>query len=179
MVEETKKIKVLEIGYGKSQYIGIYNGKENEEVIHLDKINLPHVDVVCDVDKKKIPFSSNKFDGVYIIDVLHHIDNVIHVIEECHRVLKPKGKLLINSPHYTSFNAYRDLMAKHFFTRFSMDYFKKDNKLNFYSKARFKISCTLKPSGIGKFIPSFIRNKVCLFVNGLIDEVCFDMRAEK
>ena len=174
MMEEIK-IKVLEIGSGKNYYVG----KENEEVIHLDKIRLPHVEVVCDVNKEKLPFNADSFDCVYMDNVLHLLDDTIKIIEECYRVLKPGGKLIIKVPHYSSFNAYRDLLAKHHFTRFSMDYFKKDNSLNFYSNARFKVEYELKPSGVGKFLPQFIRNKLCFFINGLIDEILFEMRAEK
>ncbi len=175
MVEEIKKIKVLEIGAGKD----CYANKGDEEVIHLDRVRLPHVEVVCDVNKEKLPFNADSFDSIYMDNVLHLLDDTIKIVEECYRVLKPEGKLIITVPHYSSFNAYRDLLVKHHFTRFSMDYFKKDNNLNFYSNARFKVKYELKPSGIGKFLPSFIRDKLCFFINGLIDEICFEMVTEK
>jgi SAM-dependent methyltransferase len=168
-----EKVKVLDIGYGKTRYTGIY--KSNEDITYLDKEKLPHVDILCDINKNKIPLKDNQFDLIYIRDVLHHVDNIIEALEECHRILKKGGKIIINVPHYTSFNAYRDMLAKHFMTRFSMDYFKKDNKLNFYTKARFNVKCILKPSGYGKILPRFIRNRLCFILNGLIDEIIFEL----
>jgi len=49
--------------------------------------------------------------------VLEHLDDVVKVIEECYRILKPKGILDIYVPYYKSKKAFRDPTHKHFLLR--------------------------------------------------------------
>jgi SAM-dependent methyltransferase len=54
-------------------------------------------------DGEMIPFEDNAFDIVFIANVLHHIDRArhLHIIQECHRILKNTGRLYIfeHNPH--------------------------------------------------------------------------------
>ena len=40
------------------------------------------------------PFASNSFDFIVTIGCLHHTGNMAHAIAECHRILRPGGKLI-------------------------------------------------------------------------------------
>lgn len=54
-----------------------------------------------------IPFESASFDAVYSLGVLHHTDNTVRCLSECHRVLRPGGELLLGLYHtYSFFHAY-------------------------------------------------------------------------
>lgn len=56
-------------------------------------------------DMHNLPFKSNGFDCVVINHVLEHSKNPLSVIDEIHRVLKSKGKLIIGVPNYGSFQS--------------------------------------------------------------------------
>ncbi len=43
----------------------------------------------------KIPFPSNKFDYIFLVDVLQHVPELEKSVKELNRVLKPKGTLII------------------------------------------------------------------------------------
>ena len=47
----------------------------------------------------QLPFEDGMFDGVVVIDMLEHLEDDARLIAECHRVLKPAGRLIINVPH--------------------------------------------------------------------------------
>ena len=58
-----------------------------------------------------IPFADNSFDLVYCFGVLHHTDDTVRSISECHRVLKPGGELLLGMYHrFSLFHAYTVLV---------------------------------------------------------------------
>lgn len=47
----------------------------------------------------QLPFKDGEFDVVVIVDMLEHLPNDYGFIKECHRVLKPAGRLIVNVPH--------------------------------------------------------------------------------
>ncbi len=47
----------------------------------------------------KLPFADGTFDAVVIIDMLEHLHEDYQFVAECHRVLKPTGRLIVNVPH--------------------------------------------------------------------------------
>jgi ubiquinone/menaquinone biosynthesis C-methylase UbiE len=54
-----------------------------------------------------IPFESGSFDVVYCFGVLHHTDNTVRCLSECHRVLKAGGELILGLYHtFSFFHAY-------------------------------------------------------------------------
>lgn len=48
----------------------------------------------------ELPFEDGLFDKVVIIDMLEHLEADGEFVEECHRVLRPKGELIVNVPHF-------------------------------------------------------------------------------
>ena len=55
-------------------------------------------------DAYKLPFDSESFDGVVISDVLEHLDDLKKVVNEIHRVLKPKGVLVFDTINRSIFS---------------------------------------------------------------------------
>jgi len=47
----------------------------------------------------RLPFGDSLFDGVVILDQLERMPDDALLIAECHRVLKPAGRLLVHAPH--------------------------------------------------------------------------------
>lgn len=57
-------------------------------------------DVVL-ADAHYLPFACNSFDFIVASEVIEHLTHVTKVLDEFKRVLKPKGKLLIQTPNKT------------------------------------------------------------------------------
>ncbi len=131
-MEQSKK--VLEIGCGL---------KPREGAINVDKLDLPGVDIVWDLEKFPYPFNNNIFDEIYAHDIIEHLDDIIGVMEELYRILKPGGKVYIHSTYSKNDESFRDPTHKHFFTLDSFDYFDPSTPTgkdySFYTKARFRI----------------------------------------
>ncbi len=139
---DEKKVKILEIGCGNRPYLPV---SKSEEVVHLDIIKLPHVEVVWDLNKFPYPFKSNEFDVVIAKNVLEHLDDLIKLMEELWRITKPGGILKITVPYFASPVAFSDPTHKHFFTLNTFDYWdpttKSGKKYYFQlsTKAKFKV----------------------------------------
>ncbi|MEM5797831.1 MAG: class I SAM-dependent methyltransferase [Candidatus Aenigmatarchaeota archaeon] len=118
-------MKILDVGCGNNKYIG---GKE-DKVIGIDKINLPSVDVVHEIEKIPWPFKKNEFDMVICSHVLEHVENIIKVMKEIHRITKPGGIVIIKVPYFTSPGAFTDPTHRRFFTLDTFDYFDKNTIL--------------------------------------------------
>jgi SAM-dependent methyltransferase len=54
---------------------------------------------VREMTGSELPFEDARFDVVVVIDLLEHVRDDARFIEECHRVLKPAGRLIVNVPH--------------------------------------------------------------------------------
>lgn len=49
-------------------------------------------------DGRRLPFKDESFDCVVIVDFLEHVEDDLAFIQECHRVLKRAGRLVVNAP---------------------------------------------------------------------------------
>jgi SAM-dependent methyltransferase len=83
--------------------------------VNLDIIKRDGVDVVHDLNSFPYPFADDSFDEIYTSHVLEHVDDVMRVLEELHRILAIGGTLIVKVPYYSSAGAFQDLTHKHFF----------------------------------------------------------------
>ncbi len=95
--------------------------------------------MLCDLDRFPYPFTDNAFDGVRAVHVIEHVADVIRAIEEFHRILRPGGRLLIVTPHYTDFSSFCDPTHRWHLNSFSFRYFGEDHGgFGYYSASRFR-----------------------------------------
>jgi SAM-dependent methyltransferase len=73
--------------------------------------------VVHDLNDLPLPFEDERFAEIECRDVLEHLDYT-RLLRELHRVLKPGGRLVVQSPHFTSRAVYLDPTHR---TAFSID----------------------------------------------------------
>jgi SAM-dependent methyltransferase len=66
-------------------------------------------DQVYLMEDASLPFNDESFDVIVIVDMLEHLEQDHAFVRECHRVLKPSGRLIVNVPHYKRFSALRGL----------------------------------------------------------------------
>ena len=119
------KKKILVLGCGKDKYT-LFNKRtysKSFEVIGLDKIKLPTVDVIHDLEKTPLPFKDNFFDEVHANHILEHIANFVPLMHEIWRITKSKGIVKIKVPFYSSWIQFSHPTHVRFFTPFSFDFF--------------------------------------------------------
>jgi ubiquinone/menaquinone biosynthesis C-methylase UbiE len=51
-----------------------------------------------DIEREELPFADQSFDAVVVKDVLEHVPRSWEVLDEVHRVLEPRGRVLISVP---------------------------------------------------------------------------------
>lgn len=129
--ESTEEMKKLNIGAGKD----IKQSTQHVQWVNLDELPLPGINVVHHLDKK-LPFKNNEFDEVYCSHVLEHVNDLIFVMREIHRITKKGGRVIIRGPHFSSGVSYWDPTHKRFFSYFTFDFF---TSKTFYDTPRFKI----------------------------------------
>lgn len=104
------------------------------DFINVDYFTTKNVDVITDLNKN-LPFGDNYADLIYSDNVFEHIQNILNLIKECQRVLKPGGKLITRVPYFRSKGAFVDPTHVNFYTLQSMDYFVKGTY--FHEQYRF------------------------------------------
>lgn len=104
----------LLLGCGNEQRVGW---------VHLDRRALRHVDVVHDLDVAPWPFEDASAGRIEAIDVLEHLEDPVAFFDECWRILRPGGTLLVQAVRYTSENCWRDPTHKRGFHPDTFRYF--------------------------------------------------------
>ncbi|MEM7125759.1 MAG: class I SAM-dependent methyltransferase [Chloroflexota bacterium] len=68
---------------------------------------------VCQASGDLMPFENNSFDLIALLDTVEHIPDEFGVFEECLRVLKPGGKLMVTVPAFQWLWSYNDEINDH------------------------------------------------------------------
>ncbi|MGA2384879.1 MAG: class I SAM-dependent methyltransferase [Gemmatimonadales bacterium] len=121
----------LNIGAGRSDHLA--------GAVRLDIARAVHPHVVADLDAGGLPFKAGCFDAVGAYDVVEHVEDLVALMEEIHRVLRPDGVVYITTPHFSSANAFTDPTHRRALSLRSFDYFDGAHPLAYYSAARFRI----------------------------------------
>jgi len=109
--------------------------------INIDSKPLPGVDIPHDVETMPLPFETGSVDEVLCLNVLEHV-NLIPVVKELHRVLKPGGRLIAEVPHFSSGAMYMDPTHRNFFSTATFQFFTKDSPRPYYFDFAFeRIEC--------------------------------------
>jgi predicted SAM-dependent methyltransferase len=123
---------VLDLGCGNRKKPG---------AIGVDINPNAQADIIHDLNKFPYPFEDSTFDEIYADNTIEHLENIICVMEEIHRISKADASIQIIVPYFRARWAYIDPTHKHFFTIGSFTYFDPEHvhsKLYNYSQAKFK-----------------------------------------
>jgi SAM-dependent methyltransferase len=107
--------------------------RKRPDTIGIDKNPRSQADIIHDLNQFPYPFDDSEFDAIICDNVLEHLDDVIRVMEEIHRIAKPGGIITVIVPFFAHRNAFNDPTHKHFFGTRSFDYFVEGLGLSEYS----------------------------------------------
>jgi hypothetical protein len=105
-VKKKKEELKLDLGCGK-------NKRQDGKWTGVDIRKFEGVDVVADL-RKRWPWANNSVTEVHASHFVEHLDadERIHFCNELYRVLIPKGKATVVTPHWASTRAYGDMTHK-------------------------------------------------------------------
>ena len=113
--------------------------------IGIDRVDLPGVDIVADIEKGLSYFPDESVDEIHCRSVLEHIEDIEELLREMLRVLKKNGRANIFVPHFSNPYYYSDYTHVRFFGLYTFQYFvdSKDQLKrkvpNYYSDVRMRI----------------------------------------
>lgn len=86
MIHQAKKIKPMGLQFYAIDYM---QPDELPEDIVFKKV---------DLNEEPIPFEQDTFDLVLAVHIIEHLKDPLHFFQECLRVLKPGGKIYLETP---------------------------------------------------------------------------------
>jgi len=103
----------LNLGSGRASLPGYVN---------VDVLAYRGVNVICDLNQP-FPFEDASFEAIRCYDILEHLIDLLAIMREIARVLKPGGLLQIRGPVWGSKNHRLDPTHFRAFEEHSFDYF--------------------------------------------------------
>lgn len=172
-------MRILDVGCGVKKYAGS---------VGIDRNLASAADVICDLDRFPYPFADHSFDGLRAIHVIEHVQDVIRTMEEFHRLVRPGGRVRIETPHYTDFSSFCDPTHRSHLNSYSFRYFGEDHAgFGYYSNVRFReISVRLKLLNLWRWLGfeflvnhfrgfrKFWEHYLCFVVRGKVMEFEFE-----
>ncbi len=111
----------------------------DESAVNID-LYARRVDVRHDLDSLPYPFEDDAFTEIRCLNIIEHLDRVIPVMDELHRIGANGCRIIVRVPHFRSASLYEDLTHKHGFAWRSFDIFcDRGSVYGEYSRARFEI----------------------------------------
>lgn len=162
-----EKIK-LNLGAGNK----ILEGYDNHDLIKRDGITY-----VWDLEITPYPIVNEYYDFILVDNVYEHIHNVVGMMKEIHRILKPGGTVKIICPYYNHPNAWNE--PTHI-RGVNEDQFRNfigtidDSEYNCYDGKKFKeMKIEYRYTSIGKYLPFKKQLRHCcgLIVSAIIVEI--------
>ncbi len=110
-----KGSRLLHAGCGSGQVdVGLHHLMRisavdlSPQAVRLYRLHNPEAEEVVLSDIRSLPFESCSFDGVYNLGVMEHFEphDIMCILREFHRILKPDGKVLIFWPHSKATSAF-------------------------------------------------------------------------
>jgi len=112
---------VLEIGCGVGGNVELLSKSGNYLGIDMHKAAIdycsekfPQFNFKCArIEDIPLEFNSNKFDSIYILDVLEHLENEVEILKTVKSYLKESGKILVTVPAFEFLWSQHDNFVHH------------------------------------------------------------------
>lgn len=115
---------ILDVGCGPNDYISAIPGRhiflDDIMDVYVDKLAAAHDGLRVCARTELMPLASSSIDIIYSINMIDHVDDMPETIAEIHRVLKPGGKVYLQ----TYFNSHPLLETEPgVFDRYFLDHY--------------------------------------------------------
>src|SRR5262245_23400057 len=151
----------LNLGCGARPRPGFYG---------VDRVALPGVDIVADLNQPLSQLPDDSVDEVYTRHTLEHVDALLPLMAELHRVTRPDGRIEIIVPHFSNPYGYSDPTHVRFFGLYSFFYFSDEadqprRKVPaFYTPQRFTVEQVrihpMKRTFLGRLVGSVVKRVI-------------------
>jgi SAM-dependent methyltransferase len=125
-----EEIRKLDLGCGQAKMPGS---------IGVDRIPLPGVDVLYDLNLFPYPFPHASFDYIRLWHVVEHLDSIVQTIEEVYRLARPGAVIDIVTPHFTDVSSWQDPTHYWHLSTRSFDLFGGDLEISYYVNGRMVV----------------------------------------
>jgi ubiquinone/menaquinone biosynthesis C-methylase UbiE len=115
MTTSRPELVTIDIGCGPSKHPLARYG--------VDRLQLPDVDFVCDLEVDPLPFTDSSVDAIFTRHTLEHIRDLDRVLREIVRVAKPRARVTVVVPHFSNSLGFSDPTHVRFFGYFTFDYY--------------------------------------------------------
>lgn len=111
-----------------------------EGAVNVDQF-ASKADVRHDLNVTPYPFADNEFDEIRCMNIIEHLENVVTVMQELHRIGHHGCRVTIRVPHFRSACLYEDITHRHGFAWRSFDVFAIAGSVyGEYTSKKFKIN---------------------------------------
>lgn len=122
---------VLDVGCGRNKFPGAEG---------IDFAENSVADVRHNLNDFPYPLPDSRYEVILLRNLIEHLQDIVRLMEEVHRVGKPQSDVIITTPHFSSLYSYQDPTHIRHLALDSMEYFVEDTRhSNFYSNRRFRI----------------------------------------
>ena len=130
MHASTGAARILNLGCGEDYLPGAVNVDQ-----FANKVDIRH-----DLNRIPYPFAEGEFDAIRCMNIIEHLDDVIMVMQELHRIGRSGCTITIRVPHFRSACLYEDITHRHGFAWRSFDIFSGESTVyGEYTLHRFRI----------------------------------------
>jgi predicted SAM-dependent methyltransferase len=104
----------------------------------------PEVAIAHDLNSLPWPWRDSSFDEIQLISVVEHLRlDLVETLDECWRILKPGGRLILKYPLWTALTAHDDPTHRWWWSERVLEVFDPDQKYGtdhpYYTTRKWKI----------------------------------------
>jgi ubiquinone/menaquinone biosynthesis C-methylase UbiE len=92
-------IPALDIVGERGRVMALDKNAEALEELRAEAGDRSQLEVVRTEGELEMPFPDGSFDVVLFFDVIQHVQDIPHILDEFKRILRPDGRLLVFIPH--------------------------------------------------------------------------------
>lgn len=153
----------------------IRNGWDNHDIQEKEGI------LSFDANEFPYPIKDGTYDYIEIKQALQCLNDPENVLYELRRIAKHNAIIHIVVSWWHNKGAYNDIQTKHWFNENSFIMFANQKFPYLIKKNKiFKIiKLEKQPTNIGKIIPRWLREKLDLFISGLISDIDIELKVIK